>query len=95
MSTKSLIADAKTRMDASVETVRRELAILIVRDDDVTGQNILVCADDRHVDGAEAGFDRALSANAFAPNRKAHIGQCRDVTDASVDDQPLHTMGLQ
>ena len=28
MSTKSLIADAKTRMDASVETVRRELATM-------------------------------------------------------------------
>ena len=46
-------------------------------------------ADDRNVDRAKRRLDRALGAHAFAPDRKAHLGQRLHVAHAGVDDEAL------
>src|ERR1700722_17873384 len=60
---------------------------VIVGDDRIAGVHRGARADDGNVDRAQRRLDRALGADAFAPDRKAHLGQRLHVADACVDDE--------
>src|SRR5579863_4221562 len=60
---------------------------VVVGDDRIARVHQRAGADDRNVDRAQRRLDRALGAHAFAPHRKAHLGQRLHVADAGVDDE--------